>query len=452
MHPQQDIQEPHVLDKGSSVMSPDIAWKYRYWRIRVMYAMIFGYATFYLVRLNFAMAIPTMMEELHYTKQQFGWILTLAAIIYGIGKFINGYLSDRSNARFFISIALIGTAVMNFVMGFGQSLLFFAIVWGLNSWFQSMAWPPISRLLTHWYSPKELGTKWGLWNSSHQIGGATIFILAAYLIEHYGWKSAFFVPSIVGIIMSFFLYNRLRDTPQSMGLPAVEYYKGLRPVEEKEEEYISNKDLCKRVFRNKLLWYVCFGNMFLYIVRMGVMTWAPSFLKEMKGSTLLLSGGQAAAFEIAGLLGGIAAGWLSDHVFLGRRGPVSVIYMLSLVCALFCFWKAPADAVWLNTALMFGVGFLVYGPQVLVGVAAADFASKKAVGMATGLTGTMGYLGGAISGIGVGYVAEHYGWEGGFIFFTVSALAGALMFALTWHHRAQSLENPVERESCARYS
>ncbi len=440
MMSQKKLQEPQALDAGVRVLSPEISGKYKYWRIRVMYAMIIGYATFYLVRLNFSMAIPAMMEEFGYTKQQFGWILTAASIIYGVGKFINGYLSDKSNARYFISIALVGAAIMNIFMGFGKSLMFFAICWGLNSWFQSMAWPPISRLLTHWFSPKELGTKWGLWNSSHQIGGATIFVVAGYLIVNHGWQSAFFIPAGVALLISVFLFNRLRDTPKAMGLPPVEVYKGLK-VDEEEDDNVSNKELIKRVFKNKLLWYVCFGNMFLYTVRIGVMNWAPSFLKEMKGSTLLLSGWQAASFEIAGLAGGLAAGWISDRVFMGRRGPVSVIYMLGLVLALIGFWKAPGDIEWLSTALMFGVGFMVYGPQVLVGVAAADFASKKAVGMATGLTGTMGYLGGAISGIGVGYIAENYGWEGGFIFFIGSALAGAFLFALTWHSRSKALDN-----------
>lgn len=422
------------------MITPEVTGKYRYWRIRVMYAMIIGYATFYLVRLNFSMAIPALMAEFDCTKKELGWILTLSSCIYGVGKFINGYVSDRTNARYFISIALVGSALMNVLMGYGDSLTYFSIVWSFNSWFQSMAWPPISKLLTHWYSTKELGTKWGLWNSSHQIGGASIFILSAYLIKNHNWQSAFWIPAVIAFFMSFFIFNRLRDTPKAMGLPPVEVYKGLPADQYKcdEDESVTTKELLRRVFKNKLLWYVSLGNMFLYIVRIGVTTWAPSFLQEMKHSSLMMSGWQAAIFEIGGLAGGIFAGWVSDKVFHGRRGPVSVLYMLSLVGALAGFWYAPANSPHLSTALMFGVGFLVYGPQVLVGVAAADFASKKAVGLATGLTGTMGYLGGAISGVGVGYIAENFGWHGGFFFFTVSALMGTLMFAMTWKHGARS--------------
>lgn len=415
---------------------------YRYWRIRTMYSLIFGYATFYLVRLNFPNAIPAMCEEFGYTKTEMGYVISLFSIVYGAGKFINGHFSDRSNARYFMTIGLIGSAVASLCTGFGNSLSYFCVFWVINAWFQSMAWPPCGRLLAHWFAPKELGTKWGLWNSSHQIGGASIYVLSGFLITHFGWRSAFFVPAAIAFAVSFLLFNRLRDTPKSLGLPAVEVYKGLAEREEDpEEKHLTHKELIYRVLCNKLLWYVCIGNMFLYIVRMGVVIWAPTFLNEFKGSSPLTSGWQTAGFEIAGLFGGIYAGWLSDKVFHGRRGPVSVIYMIGLVLALFYFWKVPKGHVFLDAMAMIAVGFMVYGPQVLVGVAAADFSSNKAVGMATGLTGTFGYIGAAISGVGVGYIADHWGWSGGFMFFIVCAMLGVTAFSLTWNHRAKVLEN-----------
>ena len=422
-------------------LSADMASRYRYWRIRIMYTTIFGYATFYLVRMNFAMSIPTLEKQFGYSKAQLGMIITVFSIIYGMGKFINGYISDRSNARYFMTIGLLGSAAINLIVGFGESLLFFGILWAINAWFQSMAWPPVARLLTHWYSPKEIGTKWALWNSSHQLGGAMIFILAGYLIANHGWQSAFFVPGLISLAVAFLLFNRLRDTPDTLGLPPVEVYKKLVHLKDMaEEENLGTKELLRRVFASKVVWYVCTANMFLYVVRLGVFNWAPSFLQEMKGSSLVESAWQSAGFELAGITGGIVAGWASDRIFDGRRGPVGCLYMGALAFVLFYFWKMPAGYRLLDTIAMIGVGFLVYGPQVLAGVAAADFASKKAAGMATGLTGTFGYIGGAISGIGIGYVADRWGWEGGFLFFIASAILGMLFFGLTWTHRPRALE------------
>lgn len=431
-----------VHEQGKS----DISKKYSYWQLRILYSMAFGYAAFYLVRQNFSMAIPAISADLGYSKTQLGFVITIWSIIYGVGKFLNGYFSDRSNARYFMSLGLLGGALTSLVMGWGSGIAFFSVIWAFNAWFQSMGWPPVSRLLTHWFSPTELGTKWGITNLSHQIGGAIIAILAGYLIEEYGWRSAFFVPSLIALVMVVLLFNRLRDTPESLGLPSIEKYSGL--VNEKKastaDSNMNIRELFATIAYNKGLWLVCFGNMFLYVVRMGVFNWAPTFLKELKGASLTSSGWQVASFEVAGMLGGIAAGWISDKLFEGRRGPVSFLYMICMVASLFYFWFVPAGYDLLNTLAMTAVGFLVYGPQVLVGVAAADFASKKAVGMAVGLTGTFGYIGSAISGVCIGWIADNYGWDGGFIFFIISAMLACLCFALTWNNKAKVLENSQE--------
>lgn len=224
----------------------------------------------------------------------------------------------------------------------------------------------------------------------------------------------------------------MRDTPQSIGLPSIEQYQGLSSVKnEIKEEHPSPKELIMKVINNRLLWYVCMANMFFYIVRLGILNWAPTFLRELKGASLMESGWQVAGYDVAGMLGGIMAGWISDHFFKGRRGPVSVIYMSLLIVCLFCLWWLPNDNQMLSTLTMMVLGFLVYGPQVLAGVALADIASKKAAGMANGLMGTFAYLGSALSGICVGWIADHYGWNGGFIFFVVSAVLSTFFFSLT---------------------
>lgn len=438
-------KKSEIIPEENTAANPSVKGAYQYWQFRILYSLTFGYAAFYLVRQNFSMAMPAICADLGYTKTQLGAIISIWSIIYGIGKFMNGYFSDRSNARTFMTLGLLGAALTSFSMGWSHSLWFFGVIWAFNAWFQSMGWPPVSKLLTHWFSPAELGTKWGIANLSHQIGGAVIVVLAGYLIEAYGWRSAFFVPAIIALFMGLVLYNRLRDTPQSLGMPSIEVHKGLvRTATEIADDELSTKELLNKIFCNKMLWYVCIANMFLYIVRMGVFNWAPTFLKEFKGATLSSSGWQVAGFEIAGMVGGVAAGWISDNLFKGRRGPVSFFYMTGTVLCLLYFWWVPSGMDLFNALAMFAVGFLVYGPQVLVGVAAADFASKKAVGMAVGLTGTFGYLGSAISGICIGWIADNYGWDGGFIFFIVSAILGCFFFSLTWGKRADVLDKQAE--------
>ena len=173
---------------------------------------------------------------------------------------------------------------------------------------------------------------------------------------------------------------------------------------------------------------------------MGVFTWAPMFLKEHKGVTLLVAGWQLTSFEVAGLLGGVLAGWMSDKIFGGRRGPVGTVYLLLLTVTMGMLWLTPPGYPWLDAFILFLSGFLVYGPQVLAGLAATDFASKRAAGVATGFTGTLAYAGAAVVGAPIGALVDAHGWSAGLALFAVSSLAGAVFFALTWRHRAASLE------------
>ncbi|MBI4211982.1 MAG: MFS transporter, partial [Deltaproteobacteria bacterium] len=216
-----------VSPHATPIQDPkEITSLYKHWRLRTLYSMVIGYAVYYFVRKNFSMAMPIFLTELGYTKADLGLILTLFSVVYGFGKFANGVLGDRLNARYFMAVGLFLSAIVNIFFGLSSGLIAFGIFWALNAWFQSFGMPASVRLLTHWYSPTELGTKWGIQSTAHQIGGAGIMLLAAFLIQHFGWRYAFYVPSGIAIVTSFWLINRLRDTPQSIGLPPIEEHRG----------------------------------------------------------------------------------------------------------------------------------------------------------------------------------------------------------------------------------
>jgi OPA family glycerol-3-phosphate transporter-like MFS transporter len=115
--------------------------------------------------------------------------------------------------------------------------------------------------------------------------------------------------------------------------------------------------------------------------------------------------------------------------------------MILLMMCIFLLWKSPAGATALHFLIMSLVGFLITGPQILVGVAASDFASKKAAGTASGLTGTFGYIGTAVAGVGIGAIVDNFGWDWAFITMTICALLGAFFFALTWNNRSKILDH-----------
>lgn len=425
---------------------------FSYWRMRTMYSIFIGYASFYFVRQNFSLAIPAICSDLHITKSDIGAVISIGSILYGVGKGFFGLIGDRYSARYIMVIGLLASALMNICLGFSSIIPAFAVFYSLNWCFQSMGWPPCAKLLTHWFSPTEIGTKWAMWNTSQQVGSAAIAVLAPIILMHFGWRYLFFVPGSIAILLALFLFNRLRDTPESLKLPSIEKMTGLASITEAskweiEEERLTYFETLKMALSNKLVWCVGLANFFVYICRMTFLNWGPTFLLESKGSTLTGAGLQMAFFDLAGMFGGIFAGYLSDKVFKGRRGPVSVLCMLVLAALVCALWSVPKDSHIFSSFCMICIGFLVTGPQILVGVAAADFASKQAAATASGFTGTLGYVGSAVSGFGAGLIADHYGWNNVFLMTVIAALLSAICFAFTWNKRSKVLVDAENRKN-----
>ena len=447
------------LNNASSPQVTDLS-KYPYWRNRVMYSMLTGYAVFYFIRKNMSVANPLIREEFGIGKEEMGAALGIAAIAYGISKFLSGVLSDTLSPRYVMGLGLLLSACVSFLLGFasdetsaflGLSVTgFFAIFWTLNNIFQGMGQPPCSRLLTQWFSPSEIGKQWGIWNMSHHLGAAGILFAGGYIVVFFDtWRAIFFIPAIFAFLFAFFLINRLRDKPEDVGLPSIEAYdhynqhndldKALEGEVEEEKE-TAKEIFVKYILTNKLIWLVSVVNLFIYIVRIGILDWAPSFLKESRGLSIMESAITTSTFEIAGIVGAIAAGWLSDTVFHGRRGRVSVIFMLLLVLSVFTILYVPSNNPYLMSATLFSVGFFVHGPMLLVAVAAADFATKKAAATAVGLTGLFGYIGAFLANYGTGLIAERWGWDYVIYFYLASAFIGTILLLLTWNSRSPLLD------------
>ena len=410
--------------------------EYKKLRLQVFLGIFIGYAGYYLVRKNFSIAMPAL-EQMGFDKADLGWALSAVSIAYGISKFVMGTVSDHSNARVFIPLGLIASAVIMTVMGLipwtvsSLSIMLMFCILFVNGW---VGWPPCGRVMVHWFSVRERGVKMSIWNIAHNVGGALMAPLAVFGITIFGvWGGAFYFPAMVAVIIAVIAYLLVRDTPQSCGLPPIELYKPEECTQaysaEQEKELSTKEILFGHVFNNKLLWIIAFANAFIYFVRYGVLDWAPMYLEQVKHMDLANSSWSYFAFEIAGIFGTILCGWLSDKVFKGRRGPVTIIYMLLVMLAVYIYWNS-ASAMVTNVA-MAAIGFLIYGPVMLIGVSALDLVPKKAAGTAAGFTGLFGYLLGSavFANIGMGYIFEHFGWDGGFILL-LSACAVTIVLML----------------------
>ncbi|MFA7692404.1 MAG: MFS transporter [Candidatus Hydrogenedentales bacterium] len=434
--------------------------RFRYWQYRTIIATMFGYMLFYFLRKNFSLAMPGIEAELGITKTNLGLFLTLHGLVYGLSKFLNGYLGDRINSRLFMSIGLALCVLVNVLFGFGPVIaayltggyggasfmntliIIFGLLWVLNGLFQGSGFPPCARLLTHWIPPNELATKMSVWNTSHSVGAGLIVIVCGYIMTYGGegaWRYCFWVPAAIAALGIVVLLLALRDTPRSVGLPelAGTEIKGIE-----EDQPVSRAFLYERVFFNPVIWMIGLANFTLNLVRFSVLDWGPTLLKESKGLTLDHAGWLVAGFEIAGIIGMLAAGWITDR-YMGGRGPrICAICMFGAALSVTLFWLLPATApVGLLLASLLAAGFFIYGPQALTGITAANISTKKLAGTSIGFTSLFSYASVLVSGVGMGAIAQHYGWNYVYILVVAMAIASAGIFLSLWNVKAHAYDD-----------
>jgi OPA family glycerol-3-phosphate transporter-like MFS transporter len=422
--------------------------EYRRLRRQVFAGIFAGYAAYYLVRNTMALAIPDLLREYpHYSKAMLGTAMTGLSLAYGVSKFLMGSVSDRSNPRYFMPLGLLLSAAIIFAFGTMKavysSIVLIVALQTLNGWVQGMGWPPCGRSLVHWWSTKERGVAVATWNIAHNIGGALVanFALLGVMLFN-DWGAKFYVNAVVAAIIAVVIFFLLRDTPQSCGLPPVETYRNDYPPgysADHERTLGFREILLGHVLNNRYLWAIAVANAFAYFVRYGVVNWIPTYLETAKGFSFSQSSTAWALYEFAAIPGTLACGWISDKVFAGRRGPPNILFMALTLAAVVVYWLNINGPLWIDYAALMAIGFLIYGPIMIIGLHALDLVPKKAAGTAAGFTGLFGYVfGSAGAGTGVGWIADHWGWNGVFVAMVACCVLTIIFVAMTLRHRATS--------------
>ncbi len=432
---------------------PDAEVKRRYpgYRLRILEATFLGYAMFYLVRNNFSVVAKDMKGALGYNDSMVGDILAVTALSYGLGKFLMGAVSDRCDPRKFMAFGLLLTACINFAFGSVHDYHMHLLLWTLNGFVQGMGWAPCGRSMGHWFSEKERGLTFSFWNTSHNLGGGVAGFIAGWATHAFGgWQYAFFVPGVLALAGSVYLYLRLVDTPQSVGLPPIEEHNDDMTDEERatgthERELTTRELFVDNVLKNRLVWLLAFANFFAYITRYSMLDWGPTYLRDVKGATVTGGGLAVLANEFGGIPSTIFLGWVSDKIG-GRRGRIAVLSLIPAVLAFTVIVLTPKGYLPLDLLMLSVIGFCIYPVINLIVIMALDCTSKKAIGTAAGFIGLFGYIGRMMQAKGFGSMLTHYkpiygdavAWE--IVLYSIIActVVGVILLAFTWNQRPRA--------------
>lgn len=260
--------------------------------------------------------------------------------------------------------------------------------------------------------------------------------------KHVGaWRYCFLFPAIFALLGAFGIFFLVKNSPSDMGFPEIMGGKK-NEVKTPEQKAEYNAFIRRKVFGNRLIWTLALANFFIYVVRFAALDWGPTLLTESKGMSLAIATTLCIVFEfVGGNIGMVVAGWLTDHLFKNKAHRTCLFCSLGAAISVAIFWFIPADAHWAVQMIPFTfIGFFVYGPQALLGVAAANQATNRAAATANGILGIFGYASTILSGVGFGYIAQTFGWDGAYVTILVMSLLSALTLLTMWTAKADGYD------------
>jgi len=419
---------------------------HRAWRRRIFITTWLGYVGFYFCRRPFSAAKADMEVDAGWTPGVIvGDIWAHYLIAYAVGQFLASYMGQRLGPRRNVLLGMslsIGAAV-----GMGSTLdvailKVLATVLGLA---QATGWSGSVGTMAAWFHKHERGKVMGAWSTNFTVGslsstytmGGVLAIAASY---ESGWQWCFYVGAIVLSIVWLQFYVLQRNRPEDLGLAPVD--DPTTDVDEGREPDPPGLGLSRTAWTNLLLvggFYFCSK-----FVRYALWSWSAYLLKKSYGLSSSQANVYATAFDVAGIFGVLATGYLSDRYFASRRAGVSLLMMLGMMAStglLMAF--AEADVV-VFVILLAAVGFTLYGPDALLsGAGAMDIGGRKAATFATAMISGFGSLGPVVQEVVIPRVydakaAEKSGDLGVvFLLLFVGATLGTVFCAiLVWRNRS----------------
>jgi OPA family sugar phosphate sensor protein UhpC-like MFS transporter len=378
------IEEPATVDA-----------LYRYHRLRVMLAITLGYGVIYTCRLALGVVKKPLIDSGVFGPAELGLIGSALFYAYAIGKLTNGFLADHANIKKFLAFGFLLTALCNIGMGFSTLLWLAVVLWGLNGWFQSFGAPAGVVAMTAWFSNRERGRYYGLWSTAHSIGEGLTFLIVGAIVAALGWRWGFWIPGLIGVAVAAFAYRYVQDRPRTLGLPTVADWRNDHYAPS-STQHLSTFATQLSILKIPAIWILALSSATIYVTRYAINSWGVLYLQEARGYSLPMAGTLLMISTLAGIVGAVTYGFISDKAFHARRPPTNLLFAILELIGLVLIFFGPANATVLTIGMiMFGMG-LTGLVTALGGLFAVDICPKRVAGAAMGLIGIFSYMGAAV--------------------------------------------------------
>ena len=403
---------------------------------------------YYTCRLGLSVVKKPLIDEGIFTIAELGFLGSALFYGYAFGKFFNGFLADHIRPKLFFAAGLALSAVANMAMGWSTVIALSMVIWAINGWFQGFGAPSSVVTLTIWFSKHERGRFYGIWSGGHFIGEGITFYVVAAIVAALGWRYGFWVPGVLCLATAAWSYAFLQNKPTSLGLPSVANWKNdLWEPERPRKVRPSIWSVQRSIFKIPALWILALSSALMYVTRYAINSWGILYLQEVRGYSLVEAGFFLSIHTIAGLVGAIGYGFISDKLFDARRPPSNLLFAIIEVAALVLIFFGP------DNQLALSLGFLLYGIGLsglltaIGGLFAVDIAPSRVAGAAMGFIGVYSYLGAAVQEsisarlieAGVSYVdgVRVYNFDDAIFFWIACSGVSMVLAASLWNARVR---------------
>ena len=415
--------------------------------LKLLLMFSFLYCTIYCMRQNITYGGQYLVEELGWGKGYIGILTGTMFWTYGLGHLVNGRLSERVGPPKFI----IGSVVLSFlanismglvgylppmgeVFGLPGLLIVMAIIWGLNGYFQSMAWASGIAVITNWWPSDRRGFAVGFAQAFSGFGTAlaSLSVLGAMTVggDVFGWRAVFFLPSLLPFAMLLVYLLFSRTSPEKIGLPAyVEKNAANTAAEDEMKDLVKSRGILfpyVHLMKNtKFILFVLVA-LFMGVSCHGMTQWVPFYFAEVHGVSVEESLLGSLALPIGMAAGTLVVPFITDKLCPTNRMPAVLVSALLSAVAIFCFLPLdptkPVQLV-LIQILLFVAGFGIFAVDGIVFTFATDVGGRVFSATAAGILDCAVYLGAAVQSIVFGFVFD---LNTKMVFYTMVALCAAL--------------------------
>jgi MFS transporter, OPA family, glycerol-3-phosphate transporter len=406
----------------------------------------FTYAAMYMARYNLSFANKQISDAYGLSRADIGTILSAASLLYGISAMFNGPIADRLGGRRAMLIGASGACVFNVAFGFAayagflgtgtMMLVYLATMWSLNMYFQSYSALSLIKVNSAWFHVKERGVFSAIFGSMIQSGRFFVYMLmTTSLVASLPWQWKFFIPAAAVAVFLVITFLVVKNSPKDAGLGDFDP----KDATSGDTEAITLRYVARKVFTNPVAITIAAAEFCTGLVRRGFEEWFPRYMEEAQhlATDSPVFQKNAVGIVIAGILGAFAAGTISDWVFSHRRAPVAFIGYVLQVASLAIVWSAPS-LEWVIAAFVCNQFAISMVHSMLSGTASMDFGGKRAAATAAGMFDGMQYVGGAVTGWGVGALVDRFGWGSWAPSLIGFAAIGAVLMLFLWNARPRA--------------